>query len=595
MVVSYRLRLYLFALLIVGGFLLLLMRLWSMQIEEYEKYSRKVPGTREEKIRVPGVRGEVKDRNGVTLVGNRPSYEVIFDLRAIEKNYRENLPKGERVPVFKYQIKQGGFLAERLDVDIVQIVNESVISRLEEMGLAVPYNSRGLRVHYRSNRVIPWVYRRNLSFEEFAIFSEHNLGLPGVRVTTRPVRHYPYDALASHVLGYVKLPDAAAGTAEERAAWDFYVGDDIGIAGIEFARNADLRGRPGTRTLLRNEKGKYVGQVGYVEPRPGSDVYLTLDVRIQSIVEQALREAGVGRGAVVVVDPRNGDLLGMASLPSFNPNKFIPQISKKDYRDYITNRASPLINRALRSFAPGSIYKVPVSLGGCLSGDENVFLNCSGRVRYANIYMRCWAYDKGFSHGAINLSDALKVSCNCFFYQYGNRTGITNILEVGKMLGLGAPTGIEIPGEKGGILPGPSWLRANHPREVWGDATTANVSIGQGYVLATPLQMAMVTATVANGGRSFRPRLVDRIIRGSGRNKDSVIKAVEMRADLGEIGISADQIEMVRRGMWKVVNEGRTSVGGATGTRARIDGIEVAGKTGYRTVLAERPRERLEG
>jgi penicillin-binding protein 2 len=572
--------LYLFSVLILCGFCLLLMRLWSMQINEYEEYRRKVPGTREERIRVPGVRGAIRDRNGIMLVGNRPSFEVTFDLRTIEKSFRETLSEGETVPLHTYQLMQGDFAVERSEVDIVEIVNRTVIASLEELGLAQPYNSAGLRIHYRSHKVIPWTYRRNLAFEEFAAFAERNLGLPGVRVTTRPVRHYPYGALASHVLGYVKLPDASAGTPEERAAWDFYIGDDVGIAGIERTRDKDLRGRPGTRTLLRDEKGKYVGQVGYQEPLPGADVFLTIDIRIQSFVERALREAGVGRGSVVVVSPSNGDVLAIASVPSFDPNKFIPQISKENYRDYITNPASPLINRALRGFAPGSTYKVAVALGGCLSGDESAYLNCPGRIRFGNIYMRCWAYSKGFSHGMVNLSDALKVSCNCYFYQYGNRSGISNIVEVGNMLGLGMPTGIEIPDEKGGILPSPRWLKLNHPREVWSDATTANVSIGQGYVLATPLQMAMVTATVANGGRCFRPRLVDRIIEGKGSSRDAVIKAIELRTDLATSGISSDQIEMIRRGMWEVVNGQRSSVGGGTGTRAHIEGIDVAGKTG---------------
>jgi len=577
MVVSYRFRLYLFALLMIGGFSLLLMRLWSMQIDEYEEYKRKLPGTREEKIRVPGVRGEIRDRNGITLVTNKPSYEVTFDLQAIEKQYRET---HDEIPVHTYEITHRGFKSERKELDIVAVVQESVVDSLEKMGLAVPYNSKSLRVHFRSNKVIPWSYRRNLTFEEFATFAEHNLGLPGVRVAVRPVREYPYDSLASHILGYVKLPDASAGTTEEREKWDFFIGDDLGIAGIEQTMDTDLRGRPGTRTLLRDEKGKYVGQIAYEPPSPGADVFLTLDARIQFIVEQALRDAGVGRGAAVVVDPKNGDILALASIPSFNPNKFIPQISKEDYKDYNTNPASPLINRALLGYAPGSTYKVPVSLGGCIAGIQHTYLNCPGRVQYRNIYMRCWAYDKGFNHGSLQLSDALKVSCNCYYYQYGNRAGINNIVEVGKMLGLGSPTGIAIPNESGGILPSPRWMKLNRPGEVWGDATTANVSIGQGYVLATPLQMAMVTATVANGGKSFKPRLVDRVIEGDGKAATSVVKAVKLRADLSESGITPKQIEMVRRGMWKVVNEERTKVGSATGTRARIEGIEVAGKTG---------------
>jgi len=580
MVVSYRFRLYLFALVVIGGFSLLLMRLWSMQIDEFEDYKRKLPGTKEETIRVPGVRGEIRDRNGVTLVTNKPSYEVTFDLQAIERHYISSLEKDEKVPKYEYKVQLGNYKKTRKETDIVQIVNETVISSLEDMGLAVPYNSKSLRVHYRSTKVIPWTYRRNLSFKEFATFAEHNLGLPGVRVTVRPVRSYTYGSLASHLLGYVKLPDASSGSREERAKWNFFIGDDIGIAGIEKTRDDDLRGRPGSRTLLRDEKGKYVGQIAYEPPSPGADVFLTIDARVQYMVEEILAEAKVGRAAAVVVDPNNGDILAMASVPAFNPNKFIPQISQEDYKDYTTNPASPLINRSLLGYAPGSIYKVPVSLGGCFAGIQHSYLSCPGQIVYRNTPMGCWAYYKGFNHGSLQMSDALKVSCNCYYYQYGNRAGINNIVKMGKLLGLGAPTGIDIPDETGGVLPSPQWLRLNKPREVWGDATTANVSIGQGYVLATPLQMAMVTATVANRGRSYFPRLVDRVIEDRGTASNSVVKAVKIRADLQSEGITTKQIDMVRHGMWKVVNEGRTKVGSATGTRARIEGIEVAGKTG---------------
>jgi penicillin-binding protein 2 len=242
----------------------------------------------------------------------------------------------------------------------------------------------------------------------------------------------------------------------------------------------------------------------------------------------------------------------------------------------------PLMNRAIQSYAPGSTYKAVSGLAGFLKGlTGRTSFHCSGGVSYGAKYMRCWIADKGGSHGSLTLPDALKVSCNSFFYQWGNSAKIENIVALGDALNLGKKTSVPLSGESGGILPGPDWLKFVSPTERWSDGYTANVSIGQGSVEASPLQMAMVTATIANRGISYEPRLVHRVLDQDGRDvvgEDGNLVAPhepKVRADLHESGITNDQMELIRRGMWKVVNDA-----GGTGKRAQVKGVEVAGKTG---------------
>jgi len=587
MVVKYQLRLYLLAIAILAGFSMLLLRLWKMQIDDYYKYAEKVPGTRELQVRIPGVRGEIKDRNGVTLVTNKSSYEVIFHLREIVNAYKRQ--NGE-IPKFSYDvIRKDGSKKTFKEADIVRIINEMVISSLKPLGLAVPYSANSLRVHYRSHDVVPWVYRRQLSFEEFARFAEHNLGLPGVSITARPIRHYVYDSLACHILGYVRLPNESKVSAEEKSQWDFYVGDDYGVSGIEKTSDEDLRGVPGVRTLLRNERGVLVGEVGYQAPKPGSDVHLTIDARIQHLTEKLMLEAGVGRGSAVVLDPKNGDVLAMCSVPSYSPNKFIPNVSVEEWDSYRKNKATPLVNRSIIGFPPGSTYKIPVALAGCPQGLQSKFFKCRGGVKYGKKFMRCWIHEKGGTHGYIGLSESIKRSCNAFFYLYGNQAGIRNIVSMGRILGLGTKTGIELPGESPGILPGPSWLKQNRPGSYWTPALTALVSIGQGDVLATPLQMAAITAAVANGNQYHQPRLIHSLANKSGKKIDS--KNDSETISLSDEGVSQEQIETIRKGMYRVVNDKK----GGTGAAAKIKDIKVAGKTGtaqaWRTVKGARKKD----
>jgi penicillin-binding protein 2 len=321
------------------------------------------------------------------------------------------------------------------------------------------------------------------------------------------------------------------------------------------------------------------GVVREESPQQGADVYLTLDARIQAIAEEALR--AVSRAGAVVVDPQNGNVLAMASVPSFDPNTFIPSIKAKDWKALQNDEGVPLVNRAISGLPPGSTFKLITSFAG-LRGSKNLAdakYSCGGGVSYGDHFFRCWVAEKHYTHGTIGLADALKVSCDSYFYQYGNAAGIQSIDAVGKMLGIGEESGLHLSGEQTGNMPGPEWMQIHHPRERWSSAQTANVSIGQGYTLVSPLQLAMAYAAAANGGTCYYPRLVDKVLNQDGTpvvdDKGKPVSfAPRVRADLRD-EVSQQDLELVRRGLWKVVNEE-----GGTGGRARLPNVVVAGKTG---------------
>jgi penicillin-binding protein 2 len=553
--------LILLALIVIG------VRLWWVQVRLYTHYKAKIQGSSEVTVRVPSVRGEIRDRNGLVLVTNRQSYEVEFYLPELVSGYR----KQYGAPPMVDYLRKGadGMLRETQEEDIVQIVDRTIIPRLEQLNVAEPYNSQRLRTHYRNNTLVPFIYREDLDFSTLSKFAEKDLGLPGVQVNIRPVRKYVYNALAAQILGYVgapkdinKLPDIKD--------FNFYQPDVQGRTNIEYFLDDDLRGKPGRRILKKDAKNHVEGEKELIQPTPGANVYLTIDARIQYIVERTLRS--VGRAACVVVDPNNGQILAMASVPSYDPNKFIPSISARDWAAIKDADADPLTNRAISSFAPGSTYKIATSLAGLTRGLAKAQFTCTGGVTYGNTYMKCWIADKGGSHGTQTLTEAIKNSCNAYFYQYGNAAGIEAIDKVGATLGLGQTSGVELSGEDPGLLPSPEWLRVTK-NEKWSQGQTANTSIGQGYVLASPLQMAMIAATVANGGTVYRPSLIYKVQEADG----TVIRKPEkIRGDLKkDNNLSKEDIELVRRGMWRVVNDS-----GGTGARAKTPGIVVAGKTG---------------
>ena len=362
---GYRLRLYLLTALVLVGFGVLLTRLHEFQIERRNEFLNQVPGNRTVTVREPGIRGEITDRNGVTLARNLRNFEVSFNLEEIREAY---LAQHEDDPTIERLTKEQGITRKRSEKDIVAIVNDGTIKRLRKLGLAKNYNSKELRIHFLTHGgLIPFSYRTDLSYEEFSRFAEHNLDLPGVYLSLRPQRQYPYEALASHVIGYLKqwekgdVPDSAT------RKFNHYIGDEKGIDGVEATMDEFLRGLEGQKTIVKDEKGRTIRMSDYTKPGTGAKLQLSIDARVQFLLENTIRLAG--RSAGVVMDVNTGEVLAMASVPDYNPNDFIPSISQKDLDAYNKNKQlAPFTNRAISRFTPGSTMKIPTAIAGALKG-----------------------------------------------------------------------------------------------------------------------------------------------------------------------------------------------------------------------------------
>jgi penicillin-binding protein 2 len=537
-------------------------RLWYVQVVLADYYRHRIRGSSEVTVRIPSVRGEIRDRNGIPLVTNRPSYEVDFYFPDIVNGYKQ---KYGQLPMAESRTRDShGMLHDRSQPDIVEIVDRAIVPKLRAFKLSGSFNAEKLRAHFQNDYLVPFAYRQDLDFATFSRFAEKNLGLPGVQVNVTPVRQYTYGALAAQILGYVGAPQDV-GHLPDIKDFDFYQPDVQGRTNIEYKMDEVLRGKPGKRILTKNAKGQLEGVKEVIQPTPGANVYLSIDARIQYIVEKTLRF--VGRAACVMVDPNNGEVLAMASVPSFDPNKFIPSISAHDWQAIKNAEADPLTNRATGAYAPGSTYKIVTALAGLTRNLAKARFTCSGGVSYGNTYMHCWGV-----HGNQDLVEAIRHSCDAYFYQFGNAAGINAIDRVGQTLGLGQPSGIELTDEDPGLLPSPEWLQTTKS-ERWSQGQTANASIGQGYVLASPLQMAMVAATVANGGIYYQPTLIHQIQQPDGT---VIRRPTKIRGDLvKDNNLSKEQIELVRKGMWEVVN-----ADDGTGKQGAVPGTQVAGKTG---------------
>jgi penicillin-binding protein 2 len=570
--ISPLLRLQFLGVLMLLGLGALAVRLWWVQVARGAEWTARIRGSSEATVRIPSIRGEIRDRTGLPLVQNRASYEVDFYLPEMVKGYRQRYGQP---PLTVYRGNVSGMPKDLKEPDIVKIVNDGIVPRLDDLDLARDYNAGQLQKHFRTNTEVPYTYIKDIDFKTMAKFAEHDVGLPGVDLAIKPVRSYVYGALAAHLLGYVGLPDDT--NKEEAKKFTFYQGDVEGKANIEKIFDQYLRGKPGIRYLRRNAKGVIDGVLKEDPPQQGANVYLTIDARIQAIAEEALR--AVSRAGAVVVDPNNGNILAMVSVPSFDPNKFIPSIRAKDWEALRKDAANPLVNRAISGLPPGSTFKLITALAGLRKGLTNNKYSCGGGISYGDHFFQCWVASKHYTHGTIGLSDAIKVSCDSFFYQYGNAASIQSIDAVGKMLGIGGESGLQLSGEQSGNMPGPEWMQIHHPQERWSQAQTANVSIGQGYTLVSPLQLAMSYVAVANGGTCYYPRLIDKVLNQDGtpvvdEQGKPVSFAPRVRSDLRR-EVTPEQIELVRKGLWKVVNED-----GGTGGRARLKNVQVAGKTG---------------
>jgi penicillin-binding protein 2 len=562
-------RLGVLLLLIFAAMGILLSRLWNVQIVNSESALHTLEVNTTVKARIAPARGAICDRNGIPLAENRPSFDIDFYLDDLRRDYAQS-HRG-RMPMIPLADGKGG--RKRAEIDIVQIVKESIQPISQTLNLKGPLIEKDIREHFRTDRDLPYHYMTDLDFATVANFEERNFGVRGIEISQNPTRRYTYGAFAAHILGYVGKPD----NQNEHLASDGTPYETIGRHGIEAIMDGQLQGEPGSIIRRVSSQGYYIDRpLQSSDPTVGNTIYLTIDSRVQYIAETAMRNAGIGRGAVVVMDPRNGDVLGLVSIPSYDPNKFIPRINSKDWDALNNDPTAPMFNRALHALAPGSTYKIMVALAGLKSGNVtvNTPFDCPGAIQIDD---HLFHNSDSADAGTMSLIHAICVSSDVFFYQYGIRAGIEAIDAMGKLAGFGHKWGLlGDADEDAGILPGPQWMKDNdawlkktHNIDHWSKAQTANTSIGQGFVLTTPLQMATFLCAVANGGTVYQPRLYSRVISSDGKEQPAPPEGQVYST----LDVKPSDLKAVQEGMKEVVEEG-------TATLAQVPGYKIAGKTG---------------
>jgi len=527
-------RVFIVGVAVVAGLWVLGVRLQKVQMDDQQQYLEELRFSHERKIKVrkPGVRGRILDRNGVELARNKYRYQAALNIRDVYLHWEK----------LQATTKEVG--AERPSIEV--LVGDYVLKPLSElMGREVKVSASALKSHFLTHDgLLPFVILDGISFEQFSELSEMSYKVPGLLVQTSNSREYPYGALGCHVLGFTKKWAKGDLSAEERKQYKHFIGDAHGVAGAELSFDELLRGAPSEETFVR-VRGGYE-KVAARTPSIGEDLQLTLDVDLQYHAESILRQ--VGRGAMVVMDVRNGEVLAMASTPSYNPNDFVSGVSHAKSRYYYNNLASPFTNRALEGFAPGSTFKVATGMAGVRHGLSDKSFSCNGYVQYNRIKVGCWLYNKyKRSHGLLSLDEALMRSCNPFFNEMANEVDGKRLVDSFEVLGFGQPTKIGLPEEKGGILIGSlSWRRLNLFRSNLTNIDEAMLSFGQGEVLATPLQLAKMTTAVANGEYLLQPKL----FQGVKADDD-----LQERQKLSDLGYSKAGVDKIREGMRRAANE----------------------------------------
>jgi penicillin-binding protein 2 len=511
---------------------LLISRLWFLQIVRGGEMRATSESNRIRLTRLPAARGLVYDRFGDLLVDNRPSFDVVL----VPEDARD---RAQTLAMLSQHLDEPGEDLER---------------RIRAPSRRPPY--AGI------------VVERDVVWDDVVALETHQLDLPGVSIQVQPRRSYPYGPLASHLLGYV-------GEANNRELADDSrrrLGDIIGKGGLERVWDEELRGTAGGQQVEVDALGRRVRVLEEVPDVPGDTLVLTIDRDLQAFAEQAM---GDNRGALVALDPRNGEILVMVSKPAYDPNLFARGIRREEWRTLVSDPWKPLTNRATQgTFAPGSIFKVAVAAGllaeGVVTPSTRVF--CPGGMQFGNRWFRCWNKN---GHGSVDLHTGIMQSCDVFFYTGGQRLGIDRLAEYVRRFGLGFPTGVGLPHESSGTIPDSEWKRRRFDAP-WYPGETLSVAIGQGYVTVTPLQMATVAATIANGGTRYRPQYVKRVEAPDGSVRREIAPEI-----LGFADIDAGVLDQVRSGMRDVVMNER-----GTGKRARVPGVEVAGKTGTAQVVS---------
>lgn len=513
-------RIAFFQYMSVAVFLFLLSGFWEVQIQGGDYYAELAEKNRVRSSPLLAPRGKILDRDGRIIVDNHSSFSLMLARDTLRPEHLQTICDG-------------------LEIDMAELTE--MLKRFDRV----------------NQKHIPIKVKEDLTGSQIAFVEAHRGQdtFPEMEIVLDHKRVYPREGIAAHVIGYTgEVSEGELNTAEFAR---FKQGDVIGKAGIERQYNDVLMGQDGQRRAMVDNRGKDLKVIQHIEAVAGKSIRLTLDLDIQAVAELTMRKR---RGAVVALDPRNGEVLAMVSSPSFDPNKFAGRIRKADWDAIRDNPENPLLNRAIQAqLAPGSTFKPIVALAGLETGvlEENTSVHCSGSATFYGHTPKCHA-KRG--HGSLGLRRAIMQSCDVFFYHLGNKLGIDRIAEYAGMAGLGHKTGIDLPHEYEGIVPSTRW-KIRTFRQRWFAGETISVAIGQGALTVTPLQLAHAIGGLALGGVWQKPHFL----------RDPAPQLDEPR----RVKLDPDNVARIVSGMYGVVNEP-----GGTAVRAYLPGIPMCGKTG---------------
>ena len=517
---------------VILAFVALAVGFWLLQVAQHEKYHRLAENNHQRTLGLSAPRGAVFDRDGRVLVQNRRSLNISLAREQVD------------------------------DLD-------GTLSMLAEIA-GVPLSALEAVVagHRRDPAYRPFVLIRDASLAQVAAVSAHALELPGLFVQQLPTRFYPAGAVAGHLFGYVgAVSDTQLATPEFA---DVGTGAVVGKSGIERIYNRLLMGEDGARRVVVDSIGREIATIGEQSPQEGRQLQLTLDYDLQEAAEDAFRAAGFN-GAAVVLNPRSGEILALVSLPAYDPNAFALGIDGDAWSALNRDKHRPLNNRALQGrYSPGSTFKIAMAVAALQEGivTPDFRVSCRGGGTFYRRFYQCHS-----THGSVDMREALEKSCNTYFYTLGEQLEIDQIHKWATALGLGELTGVDLPHEVRGLMPSTAWKREQRG-EPWYPGETISVAIGQGPVWVTPISMAVMMATIANGGTRVTPHLLKAINEGDG------FAPVARPVPKSQVALDPVTLEAVTEGLWNVVNRA------GTGGRGRLDGYDVIGKTGTAQVIS---------
>jgi penicillin-binding protein 2 len=540
--------------------------LWYVQVISHRHYAENQKAQSFRTVRIPGIRGKILDRNGVPLAENQPSYNVSLYLDELRDQFKEEWLRSR--PKAKLTRGQSFSLEAQARYRVVNKVVQHLGAGLDEP-MALDYGQ--FLKHYTNQLALPLLVLTNLAAPQIARFQEQSASAPGLDLEVQPLRVYPYRTTAAHVIGFLVHDNSSA--MDEDAFFNFRLPDYRGVVGIEGTFDQELRGKAGMKSVLVNSLGYRQSEYVWTPAEPGRNVILTIDLAIQKAAENAM---GNLKGAAVVMDPNNGDLLALVSNPAYNPNIYIPRLTPEEARKLNDYELRPQINRATQeNYRPGSIFKIAVALACLEAGlnpDEKIF-NPSNPAEpgKGHIVIGRRSIKDTAPAGEYNFRRAFIRSSNTYFITNGLRYGVQNIVRIGQRLHLGEATGLPTRQEVRGNFPSPQDLKRG-----WSMGDSANLCFGQGKIDVTPLQMTVMVAAIANGGKVLWPRLVERVEpQGPVMDEEEVV-SFPPKPPRDYLGVHPLTLQIIRDAMLADVED---NVEG-TGKAAFIEGFRICSKTG---------------